>query len=58
MGWGERIHHAAGKLHGKATEAAGAATGNDRLKAEGKSRQLKADMKLAGERIKGAFRKH
>lgn len=58
MGWGERIHHAAGKLRGRATETAGEVTGNDRLKAEGKARQVRADLKHTGEKIKGAFRKH
>jgi uncharacterized protein YjbJ (UPF0337 family) len=33
MGLGEKIHNAAGKLHGKGKEAAGDATGNDRLRA-------------------------
>ncbi|HAP90289.1 MAG TPA: CsbD family protein, partial [Arthrobacter bacterium] len=31
MGLGEKIHNAAEKLHGKGKEAAGDATGNDRL---------------------------
>jgi uncharacterized protein YjbJ (UPF0337 family) len=58
MGWGERIHHAAGKLHGRAEESAGEASSNDRLKAKGKARQVGADLRQAGEKIKGAFRKH
>ena len=58
MGLGDKIHNAAEKLHGKGKEAAGDATGNNRLKAEGKSQQKKADLKQAGEKIKDVFRKH
>ena len=36
MGLGDKIHNAAEKLHGKSKAAAGNATGNDRVKAEGK----------------------
>ena len=38
-------------------EAAGAVTGNDKLRAEGKADRTKADLKQAGERVKDAFRK-
>jgi uncharacterized protein YjbJ (UPF0337 family) len=55
MGLGDKIHNAAEKLHGKGKAAAGDATGNDRLKAEGKGEQVKADLKQAGEKIKDAF---
>ncbi|MEO5778503.1 UNVERIFIED_ORG: uncharacterized protein YjbJ (UPF0337 family) [Arthrobacter sp. UYEF2] len=58
MGLGDKIHNAADKLHGKGKEAAGDATENDRLKAEGKSHQIKADLKQAGEKVKDAFKKH
>ena len=58
MGLGDKIHNAAEKLHGKGKAAAGEATGNDRMKAEGKSRQVRADLKQAGEKIKDAFRRH
>lgn len=58
MGLGDKIHNAAEKLHGKSKAAAGEATGNDRLKAEGKGEQVKADLKQAGEKIKDAFKKH
>lgn len=56
MGLGDKIHNAAEELHGKGKEAAGDATGNDRLKAEG--HHVKADLKQAGKKVKGAFRKH
>ena len=58
MGLGDKIHNAAEKLHGKGKQAAGEATGNERLRAEGKSRQVNADLKQAGEKIKDAFKKH
>lgn len=35
MGLGEKIKHSAEKVGGKGKEAAGEATGNDRLMAEG-----------------------
>ena len=58
MTLGDKIHNAAEKIHGKGKEAAGDATGNDRLKAEGKGHQVKADLKQAGEKVKDAFKKH
>ena len=58
MGFGDKIHNAAEKLHGKGRRAVGDAAGNDRLKAEGKGEQVKADLKQAGEKIKDAFKKH
>ena len=58
MGLGDKIHNAAEKLHGKGKQTAGEASGNDRLRAEGKSRQVKADLKQAGEKIKDAFKRH
>jgi uncharacterized protein YjbJ (UPF0337 family) len=58
MGLGDKFHNAAEKLHGKSKQAAGEATGNNRLRAEGRSRQVKADLKQAGEKIKDAFRRH
>ncbi|HET6269493.1 MAG TPA: CsbD family protein [Arthrobacter sp.] len=58
MGLADKIHNAAEKLHGKTKETAGEATGNDRLKAEGKEHHIKADLKQAGEKVKDAFKKH
>jgi uncharacterized protein YjbJ (UPF0337 family) len=58
MGLGDKIHNAAEKLHGKGKRAAGQVTGDDRMKAEGKGRQVRADLKQAGEKIKDAFKKH
>jgi len=58
MGLGDKIHNAAEKLHGKSKEAAGRATGDERLRAEGKRHYIKADIKQAGEKIKDAFKRH
>ncbi|MET4097338.1 CsbD family protein [Arthrobacter sp. UYCu712] len=57
MGLGDKIHDAAEKLGGTGKETAGQATRDDRLKAEGKGDQVKADLKQAGEKVKDAFKK-
>ena len=56
MGVGDRAENTAEDLKGKAKEAVGDVTDNDRLKTEGKVDQAKADLKNAGEDIKDAFR--
>ncbi|MET4097500.1 CsbD family protein [Arthrobacter sp. UYCu712] len=57
MGLDDKIKNTSEKLGGKGKEAAGDATGDDRLKAEGKGDQAKADLKQAGEKVKDAFKK-
>jgi uncharacterized protein YjbJ (UPF0337 family) len=57
MGLDDKIGNAAEKLGGKGKEAAGSATGDDSLKAEGKTDQAKSDLKQAGENVKDAFKK-
>jgi uncharacterized protein YjbJ (UPF0337 family) len=44
-------------LAGKAKEAVGRATGDDRTRNEGRGDQAKASIKDAGEKIKDAFKK-
>ena len=44
------------RVKGKAKEAAGTATGNDRLRAKGKSDQAKSHAKQAGEKVKDALK--
>ncbi len=44
------------RVKGKAKEAAGTATGNDRLRAKGKSDQVKSNVKQAGEKVKDALK--
>lgn len=56
MGLDDRIENTAEDLGGKAKEAAGKVTDNERLEAEGKADQIKADLKNAGEDIKDAFK--
>ena len=58
MGWGDRIHNAAEKLHGKGKKTAGGASGNQRMRAEGRGQEFRADLKQAGEKIRQAFRRH
>ena len=57
MGLGDKIGNAAEDMGGKAKEAAGNATDNDRLKAEGQKDQVKADAKKVGEDVKDEFKK-
>ncbi|MGY4719720.1 CsbD family protein [Naumannella cuiyingiana] len=52
MGIGDRIQNAAEDAIGKAKEAVGDLTDNDKLKAEGKVDQGKADVKNFGEDVK------
>ncbi|MCP9001548.1 MULTISPECIES: CsbD family protein [Micrococcaceae] len=58
MGLGDRIHNAAERLHGKGKKAAGEVSGSDRMRAEGKARAVRADLKQAGEKIRHAFKRH
>jgi uncharacterized protein YjbJ (UPF0337 family) len=58
MGLGDKIKHAAEKADGKGKEAAGAVTGDDTLKAEGKTEHVKAELKQAADKVKDAFKKH
>ncbi|GLB67940.1 CsbD family protein [Arthrobacter crystallopoietes] len=57
MGLDDKIENAAERLGGQSKEAAGKATDNERLEAEGKTDQSKADLKDAGEKVKDAFKK-
>jgi len=56
MGTGDKFENTKDDLTGKAKEATGKATDNERMEAEGKADQTKADLKQAGENIKDAFR--
>jgi uncharacterized protein YjbJ (UPF0337 family) len=57
MGNQDKLNNKAKDLKGKAKEAWGDATDNERLEAEGKVDQSKADLKQAGEKVKDALRK-
>ena len=56
MGNLDKAKNSAQRAKGKVKEAAGKATGNDRLRRKGKSDQAKAKVKQAGEKVKDAFR--
>ncbi len=56
MGLDDKIKNAAQDIVGKAKEAIGNATDNDKLAAEGKADQVKADAKKAGENVKDSFK--
>jgi uncharacterized protein YjbJ (UPF0337 family) len=56
MGLGDKIENTTEDMQGKAKEAAGKATDDEQLEAEGKVEQSKADLKQAGEKVKDAFR--
>ncbi len=56
MGFDDKIKNAAEDIGGKAKEAAGKVSGNERLEAEGQADQAKADVKKAGENVKDAFK--
>ncbi|MDE8586091.1 CsbD family protein [Arthrobacter sp. NQ4] len=58
MGLGDKISNAAEDLGGKAKEAAGNATDNEHLKAEGQADQVKADAKKVGESVKDEFKRN
>lgn len=56
MGLGDDIKNTAQDIAGKAKEALGKATDNDKLVAEGKADQVKADAKKAAGDVKDAFK--
>jgi uncharacterized protein YjbJ (UPF0337 family) len=56
MGLGDKISNAAEDAKGKAKEATGDLTDNERLQAEGQADQLSADVKQTGEKAKDAWK--
>ena len=56
MGFDDKVKNAAEDLGGKVKEGVGKLTNNERLEAEGKADQVKADVKKAGENVKDAFK--
>ncbi|MBD9699480.1 CsbD family protein [Flavimobilis sp. GY10621] len=57
MGTDDKIRNAAQGVEGDIKAAAGRATGDERLEAEGKKDQIVSDLKQAGEKVKDAFRR-
>ena len=52
-----KARNKAQELKGQAKEAAGRASGDQRLEAEGRADQAKANLKQAAEKVKDAFRR-
>jgi uncharacterized protein YjbJ (UPF0337 family) len=57
MAKSNKVKNAKQLAKGKLKEAAGKATGNDNLQADGKNDQSVANLKQAGEKVKDAFKK-
>ncbi|WP_026378888.1 CsbD family protein [Agromyces italicus] len=55
MGTEDKMGNAAERMTGKAKEGLGKLTDDERLEAEGKADQVKADVKGAGEKVKDAL---
>ncbi|MES2866252.1 MULTISPECIES: CsbD family protein [Microbacterium] len=55
MGIGDKAKHTAEDIAGHFKEGAGKATDNEKLEAEGRAEQAKADLKKAGDKAKDAF---
>lgn len=56
MGLGDKAENMKDDLVGKGKEGAGKATDDERLEAEGRADQSKADLKQAGEKVKDSFK--
>ena len=56
MGLDDKIENMKDDALGKTKEGVGKATDDERLEAEGRTDQSKADLKQAGENVKDAFR--
>jgi uncharacterized protein YjbJ (UPF0337 family) len=56
MGLSDKLDNTKDDLTGKAKEAAGKVTGNERLEAEGDLDQRESSIKQAGEKVKDAFK--
>lgn len=57
MSAADKAKHLGEELVGKAKEAAGKVTNNEKLEAEGKADQAKANAKQAGDDVKDVFGK-
>ncbi len=52
----DKMENAGEEAMGKGKEAVGHATGNEKMEAEGKGDQAKANLKQAGENVKDVFK--
>jgi uncharacterized protein YjbJ (UPF0337 family) len=55
MGFDDKTENKAEDLKGRAKEVAGAVTGDDELKSEGRADQAESSVKQAGEHVKDAI---
>ncbi|MEV6100155.1 CsbD family protein [Nocardia sp. NPDC051981] len=53
----DKAKNKAQQLSGKAKEKAGRVTGNPQREQAGKTKQVKSDLKSAGEKVKDAFKR-
>jgi len=56
MSFEDKVDNKSEDLRGKAKEAAGRATDDEELEAQGRGDQAKSDVKQAGEKLKDAFK--
>ncbi|QOC93961.1 CsbD family protein [Micromonospora craniellae] len=56
MGFEDKVNNTTENTTGKVKEGVGRATDNERLEAEGRGDQARANLKQAGEKIKDVFR--
>ena len=56
MGFDDKLENMKDDAVGKSKEAAGKVTDDERLEAEGRADQTKADINQAGEKVKDAFK--
>jgi uncharacterized protein YjbJ (UPF0337 family) len=56
MGLDDKVRNEAEEAGGRVKEGVGKVTDDERLEAEGKGDQVKANLKQAGEKVKDAFR--
>ena len=57
MATADKAKNSAQRAKGKVKEIAGRVTGDDKLRAKGKTDQTKGNLKQAGEKVKDAFKK-
>ena len=53
----DKVKNTAQQAKGKLKETIGRASGDDKLRAEGKADQMEGNVKQAGEKLKDAFKK-
>ncbi|MCE0764346.1 CsbD family protein [Pseudonocardia kujensis] len=57
MSMKDKLDNKTQEMSGKAKEVAGRATDDERLEAEGRTDQMGADLKQAGEKVKDVFKR-